>query len=157
MTNTKWDIRFLELAQLVSTWSKDDSTRVGAVIVDPANRVVSVGYNGFARGVADTPDRLDDRDVKLKMVIHAEENAILFAQRNLVGCTLYTWPFMPCASCAGKVIQVGIRRVVSLVSDNPRWVQSFQLASQQFAEAGVIVEFLDSPSPTGSVANPPPA
>ena len=153
--NIKWDTRFLELAQLVSTWGKDPSTRCGAVIVDSANRVVSVGYNGFARGVADTPDRLDDRDVKLKMVIHAEENAILFAQRNLVGCTLYTWPFMPCAGCAGKVIQVGIRRVVSLVSDNPRWVQSFMLAQQQLAEAGVVVEFLDSPLPEGSVANPP--
>ena len=146
----------MDMAFLVAGWSKD-STKVGAVIVDPANRVVSVGYNGFARGVADTPDRLDDRDVKLKMVIHAEENAILFAERNLVGCTLYTWPFMPCASCAGKVIQVGIRRVVSLVSDNPRWVQSFMLAQQQLAEAGVVVEFLDSPLPEGSVANPPAA
>ena len=150
--NTKWDSRFLDMAQLVALWGKDPSTKCGAVIVDAANRVVSVGYNGFARGVHDTPDRLVDRDTKLAMVIHAEENAILFAERNLVGCTLYTWPFMPCAGCAGKVIQVGIQRVVSLVSDNPRWVQSFALAQQQFAEAGVVVEFLDSPSPAGSVS-----
>ena len=156
MKNEKWDARFLDLAQLVSTWSRDNSTKVGAVITDPANRVVSMGYNGFARGVRDTPERLADRDFKYPLTIHAEENAILFAERNLAGCTLYTWPFMPCGSCAAKVIQVGIHRVVSVVSDNPRWVQSFQLAQQQFSEAGVVVEFLNSPSPTGSVANPPP-
>ena len=153
--NTKWDSRFLDMAQLVASWGKDPSTKCGAVIVDAANRVVSVGYNGFARGVVDNPDRLADRDVKYALTIHAEENAILFAERNLIGCTLYTWPFMPCAGCAGKIIQVGIRRVVSVVSDNPRWASSFELARQQFAEAGVVVEFLNSPSPTGSVANPP--
>ena len=47
----KWDMRFLELAALVATWSKDPSTQVGAVIVDSAKRIVSVGFNGAPRGV----------------------------------------------------------------------------------------------------------
>ena len=53
MNSTNWDNRFLDMAKLVSTWSKDPSTRVGAVIVDPSNRLVSVGYNGFPKGVTD--------------------------------------------------------------------------------------------------------
>lgn len=47
---SKWDERFIELARLVATWSKDPSTKVGAVIVRPYRTVASVGFNGFARG-----------------------------------------------------------------------------------------------------------
>ena len=100
----KWDIRFLDMAQLVSTWSKDPSTKVGAVIVDPNNRVVSVGYNGFAKGVSDD-NRLDNRETKYKMIVHAECNALIFAQRPLTECAIYTYPFMPCPKCASMIIQ----------------------------------------------------
>ena len=53
MNGKKWDKRFLELAKLVGSWSKDPSTKVGAVIVDCNNRIISVGYNGFPKGVKD--------------------------------------------------------------------------------------------------------
>ncbi|NCA14162.1 MAG: hypothetical protein EBS89_08535, partial [Proteobacteria bacterium] len=76
-----WDRWFLGLAHYVSTASKDPSTKVGAVIVDAERRVVSVGYNGLPRGVEDSEERLHNREVKYKMIIHAERNAILFAQR----------------------------------------------------------------------------
>ena len=133
----KWDMRFLEMAKLVSTWSKDPSTKVGAVIVDDDRRVISVGYNGFARGVVDSPERLNDRELKYPLTVHAEKNAILFAHQDLRGCTLYTWPFMPCSLCAGMVIQAGIVRVVAPENDNPRWKDSFELSKQQFAEGRV--------------------
>lgn len=133
----KWDRRFLALAAHVATWSKDPSTQCGAVIVDPRKRVVSIGYNGFAEGVRDTPERLHDRETKYKLVVHAERNAILFAGRDLTGCTLYTHPFGTCAVCAAMVIQAGIKRVVAPFSDNPRWTPDFALAGQQYAEAGV--------------------
>lgn len=133
----KWDTRFLELACLVSSWSKDPSTKVGVVIADPQNRVVSMGYNGFPRGIRDTSQRLSDRDLKYKMVVHAESNAIIHAGRDLHGCTLYNWPFMPCSTCAGLVIQSGISRVVTKYDSTPRWQESFRITESLFAEAGV--------------------
>lgn len=133
----KWDRRFLELAQYISGWSKDPSTKVGAVITDAKNRVVSVGYNGLPMGVEDTDERLNNRDLKYKMIVHGERNAMLFAGRSIDGCTLYTWPFMPCSVCASMVIQTGISRVVAPFSDNPRWAEDFKLSEQLFSEAGV--------------------
>jgi len=76
---SKWDSRFMDLARLVASWSKDPSTQVGAVIVDQDKRIVSTGFNGFPRCVNDSPV---DREVKLLRTIHAEENALLFARRD---------------------------------------------------------------------------
>jgi dCMP deaminase len=139
----KWDARYLELAKHVAQWSKDPSTKTGAVIVSPNGGVVGVGYNGFAKGVNDTDERLNDRETKYKMVVHCERNAIIFAQRDLIGCTLYTWPFMSCAPCAGMVIQAGITRCVAPRNDNPRWQADFALSIQMFAEAGVTMDFTE--------------
>ena len=123
--------------------SKDPSTKVGAVIIDADRRVVSVGYNGLPRGVEDSDERLNNRDIKYKIIIHAERNAILFAQKSLKDCTLYVFPMMPCASCASMVIQSGIKRVVAPVSNNPRWQQDIDISMQLFKEANVEVCLLD--------------
>lgn len=141
--NDKWDMRFIELARHVSTWSRDPSTQTGAVIVDQDKRVVSLGYNGLARGVGDWPERLENRELKYKMIVHCERNAIIFARQDLRGCTLYTWPFMSCTACAAMVIQTGIIEVVAPVSDNPRWVDDFRLSQQMFLEAGVSVKLVE--------------
>ena len=133
----KWDRRWLELANVIGGWSKDPSTKVGAVIVDGRNRLVSVGYNGLPQGIVDSHDRLHDRELKYKIIIHAERNAVLFAGRSVEECTLYTVPFMPCASCAGQMIQSGIAKVVSYENDNPRWQEDFALTQELFDEAGV--------------------
>ena len=109
----KWHMRFLEMAKMVGSWSKDPSTQVGAVIVDDDRRVISLGYNGFPKGVADN-QRLDDRKEKYKMIVHAERNALLFANTSVKDATIFTYPFMPCPICTGMIIQSGIRRVVSL-------------------------------------------
>lgn len=142
---TKWDNRMLALVTLVASWSKDPSTKVGAAIVDKQNRIVSLGFNGFPRAVSDHFDNLTDRDEKLRRTIHAEENAILFAERPVTGCTIYvTHP--PCARCAAKIIQSGIIRVVS----NPpsfefrsRWSNDMHSALSMFAETNVAFEWLD--------------
>lgn len=134
-----WDNWLLGLSKYISTASKDPSTKVGAVIVDADRRVVSVGYNGLPRGVEDSDERLNNRDIKYKMIIHAERNAILFAQKSLKDCTLYVYPMMPCASCASMVIQSGIKRVVAPASDNPRWQQDIEISMQLFKEANVEV------------------
>ena len=134
---TDWNRRFLALAEHISTWSKDPSTKVGAVIVDADRRIISTGYNGFPRDVEDLDQRLNNRDVKYEMIVHGEINAIVFANQNLQGTTLYTWPFMPCSRCAGIVIQSGIRTVVAPYNDNARWKSSFELTEQMFRESGV--------------------
>jgi len=138
-----WDERFLKLAKEISSWSKDPSTKVGAVIVDSNRRIVSTGYNGFPRAVHDHSSRYNNREEKLEIIIHGEINAILFAQRSLENCTLYTFPFMPCSRCASIVIQSGITRVCSLISDSPRWKTSFELSEKLFKEANVNVDLLN--------------
>lgn len=138
----KWDKRFIDLAEHVSTWSKDPSTKVGAVIVDENRRIVSVGYNGFPAGVNDAQERYDNREIKYEMIIHGEINAILFANRDLHNCTLYTWPFMPCSRCASIVTQKGISRVVAPVNKDPRWEKSFNLSKDIFNEAKVKLDLL---------------
>tara|TARA_Y100000817_G_scaffold284293_1_gene250774 strand:- start:753 stop:1190 length:438 start_codon:yes stop_codon:yes gene_type:complete len=137
----KWNMRFLEMAKMVGSWSKDPSTQVGAVIVDDDRRVISLGYNGFPKGVADN-QRLDDRKEKYKMIVHAERNALLFANTSVKDATIFTYPFMPCPICTGMIIQSGIRRVVSLQTDNPRWQEDFEISRKMLDEAEVgLVEY----------------
>lgn len=144
MIDRKWDRRFLELAAHVAGWSKDPSTKVGAVIVRPDRTIVSLGFNGFPRGVQDLDERYAERQTKYSLIVHGELNAILTAREPLHGTTLYTWPFCPCSDCAKLVIQAGVKRVVAPVSDNSRWVESFKLTMLMFQEAGVQLELLES-------------
>lgn len=138
-----WHKYFIGLARYISTASKDPSTQTGAVIVDPDYRVVSMGYNGLPRGVEDTDERLNNRELKYKIIVHCERNAMLFARQDLRGCRLYTWPFMSCAACASMVIQSGITEVVAPRSNNPRWIEDFNLSTELFGEAGVSMTLLD--------------
>jgi dCMP deaminase len=134
----KWDYRFLDLAEFISSWSKDPSTKVGAVITDKNNRIISIGYNGFPQNITDD-ERLEDRDTKYKIIIHGEMNAILFAGRSLNNCTLYTYPFMPCPRCAGIIIQAGITRIVSYNNMPERWQNDFEISKSLFLESSVEV------------------
>ena len=138
--SAKWDTRFLGLAAHISAWSKDPSSQVGAVITD-GNRIVSLGYNGFATGVEDKPERLQDRNCKLNLTIHAEENAMIFAKRDLTHCTVYvTHP--PCPRCASKLIQEEIARVVYISPSDDflsRWADDLKLSHEMYREAGIEV------------------
>lgn len=138
---TEWDKRFLAMAQMVSTWSKDPSTQVGTVITQ-GKRLISVGFNGLPPGIQDTGERLHNRELKYKIIIHGELNAMHFAERSLVGCTLYTFPFMPCSVCASQVIARGIKTVITPYVDNERWNASFKLTEELFKEAGVALHLV---------------
>ena len=141
---TKWHDRFLRLATEVSTWSRDPGTKVGCIIVDPLNRVVSLGFNGFPHGISDDTLRLQDRETKLRMTIHAEENALLFAKRDVAGYTAYV-THHPCSNCAAKLIQSGIGRVVYKQDEvfESKWADSIALAKALFFECSV--EVIDMP------------
>jgi len=141
----KWDKRFIELAKCIASWSKDPSTKVGAVIVDLNHRIISVGFNGFAQGVKDSTDKLNNREQKYPRIIHAEVNAILFSQRNLLDCIIYVWPMPPCARCASIIIQSGIKEVVTIhptTEELERWGTDIEIANNDFWEAGVTVRYL---------------
>lgn len=136
----KWDFRFLELAKLVSTWSKDPSTKTGSVIIRPDMSVVSVGFNGFAKKMRDQKSFYEDRPTKYSRIIHCEINAILQAKQNLEGCVLYTYPFLTCDRCSVHVIQSGITRVVAPVcpeDKKERWAEAFERSKSYYREAGV--------------------
>ncbi len=139
----KWLGRFYQMAELVASWSKDPSTQVGAVITQH-NRVVSLGFNGYPHGVSDSAGE-DDRDLKLLKTIHAEENAILFAKRDLTGCDMVVTHF-PCPNCAAKIIQTGIRAVYSPKPDDSfvsRWGEKIKISESMFDESGVAVVWID--------------
>lgn len=144
----KWDSRFIELAKFYSTFSKDPSRKIGAVAVDPIKRtVLSCGFNGFPRGIADTDDRLNDRETKYKYVVHAEMNAIFNACLNgvsLDGATLYVYGLPICSECAKGIIQVGIRHVAFLVEEAipPIWLESWEKTREMFEEAGVTFDYV---------------
>jgi dCMP deaminase len=101
---TNWRTRYLDLAAVVASWSRDPSTKVGAVIVRPDKTIASVGYNGFPRQMRDTPERYADREEKYSRIIHAEVNALLHARESVTGYDMYVWPYMPvlCANRAGR-------------------------------------------------------
>lgn len=139
-----WDQYFIGMARYVATRSKDVSTRVGAVIVDSDNRVRCTGYNGFPSGVMETPDRTQDRAIRLTYSEHAERNAIYSAARSGVstcGCTIYVSGLYPCAECARAIIQSGIKNVVvvSTVDRPERWAESMKAAELMFGEVQVTV------------------
>lgn len=144
----KWDERFCDLAKYISDWSKDPKAKVGAVILSKAGGDISVGYNGFPMGVEDSAERLDDQDIKLELVVHAEQNAIIAAGSRAIGSTIYVWGKPVCARCAGTIIQAGVKRVVAL-APNPdgesKWDKSGKFAHQMFLEAGVKVDFYAVP------------
>jgi dCMP deaminase len=143
----KWHKRFLELAKLVSTWSKDPSTQVGAVIVNDKNRIVSFGFNGYPRGLKD--EGLDNREVKYLKILHGEINAILFSKQDLNDCTIYVYPLPPCANCTSVIIQSGISKIVVLENQNKtkmleRWSQHNLIAKEMAEEAGVeIIKYFE--------------
>lgn len=138
----KWDKRFMELAKQVSTWSKDKSTGVGAVIVNDKKKVLSLGFNGFPRGVNDDIPSRHQRPAKNHFVVHAERNALDEAETSLEGATIYC-TFFTCATCAHGIIQKGLKRVVAPEPDweGERYADTQKAALEMYLEAGVEVEY----------------
>ena len=137
----KWDERFIAVAQEVSSWSKDPSKQIGCVAVKD-KRTIATGFNGFPRDIEDTEDRLNDRDLKYKYVVHAEMNCIYNASYHgvsLKDSTMYIYGLPVCSECAKGIIQAGVKRVVwKAINDIPvRWLESNMLTQELFAEAGI--------------------
>lgn len=132
---TDWNKRFIEMAELVATWSKDPSHKIGAVIVDKDNRIVSTGFNGFAKGICDSAERLLKKDIKRTLMLHAEENAILHARRDLTNCKIYIVGYCCCTHCASMIIQSGIKEVYYKNTKEDKEVSEYWKENLQLAEA----------------------
>ena len=150
----KWNLRFMDLAKSISTWSKDESTKVGCVIVGPDKEIRSMGYNGFPRGVNDGIAERHLRPAKYQYTEHAERNAIYnttYYGGSVRGCTAFiTLP--PCVDCARAIIQSGIKEVIFLVPDEssdkskiPGWRDTIKTSLEIFDESGVHYKALNKP------------
>jgi dCMP deaminase len=143
MQDPKWDKRFMNVAREISTWSKDPSKQIGAVAVNSDRRILATGYNGFPKGIDDTPERYENRELKYSLVVHAEMNCIYNATFNgisLKDATLYVWGLPVCSDCAKGIIQVGINKIVMATSDVPeKWSESFEKSRNMFSEANVEI------------------
>lgn len=143
----KWHDRYLELAKQIASWSKDPSSKIGAIAVGSKGQVLAQGYNGFPRGIEDREIRFENKELKYRYVVHAEMNLIYNASYNgvsLDGSTVYVTGLPVCSECAKGLIQVGVREVIMPTQeDTPdKWVQSFKLSKELFEEAGVHWQFI---------------
>ena len=144
----KWRNRFLQRAKEASEWSKDPSRQIGAVIVDPVKKnILSSGYNGFPRGINDTEERLNNRELKYQLVCHAEMNCLYNASyigACLDGSFIYVYGLPICNECAKGVIQVGIRHAVVWVEGDisQRWLDAWELTKEMFDEVGITYELI---------------
>ena len=131
------DLRYYRLAEYIAGWSKDPSTKVGAVLVGKDRRNVALGYNGFPPGIEDLPARLLDRKTKYALTMHAERNVLDNAGFCVVGATLYSTQ-IPCSECAKSIVSRGIVRVVC--PDSPTrepWASDSRWAKVMFSEVGI--------------------
>ena len=144
----KWDNRFMDMAEMISTWSKDPSSKIGAVAVNDERRILATGYNGFPKGIADTEERLNNKDEKYPRIIHAEMNALmnaLYSGVSLKDATLYVYGLPVCPSCTKCVIQAGVKCIVipATKTDKGNWQQVWEEQSlPMLKEAGVIVKYI---------------
>ena len=106
-----WDEYFMNIADEVAKRSKDPSSKNGCVIVDVKHRPVSFGYNGMLQGADESKMTLTERPMKYYFAIHSEMNALLFAHRDVSGCTLYN-KMASCENCLKYCLQAGITRFV---------------------------------------------
>jgi len=155
----KWDNYFLRIALEVSSISRDPNTHVGAVLVGCGREILSTGFNGFPTGIADTPNRLNDRAMKNRIIVHAERNAICLAARRGIatrGATLYVmatddsgiaWGGAPCVQCTLDVIQAGITHIVTAPFKNvpSRWIEDIAAARSLLDEAGICYREIELP------------
>lgn len=138
----KWDLRFFRLANEAMTWSKDPHCKVGAVIVSPDARQFSMGYNGLPVGVPDDKELLANKEMKNKLTVHAEVNAVLNSHCNVEGWTMYCTK-APCIDCATTLIQAGIKQLnCPEPATNSSWCEENIIAMDLLKQVHIDVYFV---------------
>jgi dCMP deaminase len=145
-----WDEFYMDMADKIASRSKDRSIKIGAVLVKDG-AIISLGYNGFPRGVSDNVDVRHERPAKYSYTEHGERNSIYNAARSGVstlGSTMYTQG-VPCADCARAAIQAGVSKLVAYYQADdtvmPKWKESCGIGREMLDEAGVEVVIIGLP------------
>lgn len=148
-----WDKLFMRMVYEYASKSKDPSTKIGAVIVRN-KRPILFGYNGFPEGVQDKPERLLNRDIKLRFTEHGERNAIDMAAAegtSTKDTTLYT-QILPCRDCAKAILQAKIAEVVihrpadeyfAKCNTGGSWSLSHEDTNLMFKERGINIRYVE--------------
>ena len=151
LTTSPDDGYMLRRAYLYANQSPDPRTKNGAILVNSDGHIISCSANCFPRGVQKTQERLNDRDIKLAMIIHAELGAILDAAKwgkVTKNSTLYC-PFYACSECSKAIIGADIRRVtghaqlMAHAQNHEYWQQSIILGFEMMHEAGIELLLYD--------------
>ena len=144
--NEGWIRYFFDIANVVSSKSKDPTTKVGCIVVNDSKRILATGFNGLPIGVNDDPELYPeryDRDMdKYKYVSHAEANAIAFAASegvSLKGGHMFV-TLHPCVECTKLIIMAGIKTIHAIDCESSAtdgWRKDLKLAQSMLTEAGV--------------------
>lgn len=131
MTRPEWDEVWMAVADTIALRSKCSRRQIGAVIVDTNNRPIAVGYNGAPAGLV-TPEDSDCRAFCPRasgertlsydncVTVHAETNALLFADRkDFAGGTIYVTSAC-CWDCGKIVANSGVSTVVMRVTEDDK-------------------------------------
>ena len=143
----KWDEYFYKMANLVATKSKDESTKIGAVIVGPDNEIRSTGYNSFPSGIDDDVADRQTRPEKYYWIEHAERNALYNAAKIGVStkeCVMYLNCGIPCCDCARGIINSGIKKIYICDQDitkSTHWTEHSKRSKIMFEESGVVLKY----------------
>jgi dCMP deaminase len=145
LLNQKWINRWMGMCDHISLWSEDESTKVGCVVVSRDMDLLSIGWNGLARGVKNKKER-NERPLKYKFFEHAERNAIANSSRNGVSLknSILFVPQYPCADCSRLIIQSGIKEVYVKESElntefAKRWKDDILISEDMMTESGIII------------------
>jgi len=139
--------KLISIAKSYAQLSKD-SVKVGAILCDEEGGILSAGFNGFPRGVADLQERYDDADTRDRLIVHAEVNALLQAARtgaSTQGSTLVVWGRTVCAECAKAAVQAGVVKILMpkiQPEQSLKWTMHRQWTRLITAEASVeLIEY----------------
>lgn len=139
-------LKFIAIAKAIAELSKD-KTKVGAIALSPNGAILSVGYNGFPKLVSDDPARYADRETKLALIAHAEQNLVAQAAYigiPLAGATVVLSGMYPCSSCAKSLIQAGIIRILTpKPRENSSWTDDAKWSKILFDEAKVEIIYIE--------------
>lgn len=141
----RWQEYFIKELHLIASMSRDVNTQVGAIIINTDDKVVvAKGYNDLPRGVFHHKVR-NERPMKYKFTVHAEQNALYNALNSGVcvkGLTMLSTLFS-CSTCAGGVIQTQIKEFVCPEPDygHESLKDDFPVTSSMYGESGVSIVF----------------
>lgn len=149
-------IKYYKLTEyMAQTFSKDPSTKVGALFIYPGTlQILSMGYNGMPRGVDETIKERWERPLKYMLTEHAERNAIYNAAQagTSLRDSICVASMCPCFDCARGIIQSGCKMVITrdineLQKNNPevaeRWKEGWDISIPMMREAGVHIMMLN--------------